>query len=300
MSVGHKLLDFFWKITDKVDTKRRASQKLPQGVTQITDIKYINDDNPMHTLDVYYPENTSRKLPVIFDIHGGGWLYGNKELNKNFCMHLAKEGFTVININYRLLQEARFPAPLQDVFAALNWLEKRCDDYFADLDNFFIAGDSAGGHLASLTMALQHNKELCEKWDLHTNIKIKAGGLICGAFELRKFIKLRNPIINAYGEYFLGKGFRDSEWVSKISFSGVYNGGIAPVYLASSKKDFLRKQTLNMAKFLEEHNHEYKLRFWDSKTKNKLTHVYQVIQPEYEESIITNKEMCDFFKSKLS
>ena len=65
------------------------------------------------------------------------------------------------------------------------------------------------------------------------------------------------------------------------------------------QKDFLRKQTLNMAKFLKNiiMNISSDSGF---KTKNKLTHVYQVIQPEYEESIITNKEMCDFFKSKLS
>ena len=73
MSVGHKLLDFL-KITDKVDTKRRASQKLPQGVTQITDIKYINDDNPMHTLDVYYPKTPPQIARILTYTAAAGFM----------------------------------------------------------------------------------------------------------------------------------------------------------------------------------------------------------------------------------
>lgn len=299
MSLGDKLIKYLWNITEKKDKKRMALLSLPDGVEEIKDIKYINDDNPMHLLDVYYPSGTTKKLPVIFDIHGGGWDYGTKELNKNFCMRLSLEGFTVVNINYRLISEVRFPAQLQDVFAALNWLEKRCDDYFADINNVFIVGDSAGGHLASFTMALEHNPELSEKWNLSANIKAKAGGLICGAFELQQYIKHKSFLINAYGEKFLGKDFRNSQWLPKVSFSGVYNGKMPPLYLSSSEKDFIKKQTKHMIKFLEENKLTYKYKIWDNNTKNKLTHVYQVIHPEYEESIITNKEMCDFFKQYI-
>lgn len=299
MTLGDKLIKLFWNITGKNDKKRIASQNPPPGVETITDIKYIIDDNPMHLLDVYYPEGSSKKLPVIFNIHGGGWDYGTKELNKYFCMHLALEGFTVININYRLISEARFPAQLQDVFAALNWLEKRCDDYYADINNVFIVGDSAGGHLASFTMALENNAELCQKWNLKTNIKARAGGFICGAFDLQRYIKMKNFLITAYGKKFLGNDFRKSEWLPKLSFSGVYNGKMPPVYLSSSQKDFLKNQTKNMIKFLKDNNQTFEYRIWDNNTKNKLTHVYQVIHPEYEESIITNKEMCNFFKKYI-
>lgn len=299
MGLGTKLIDLVWNLTEKKDRKRIAAQAPPEGVETIVDIKYINDDNPMHLLDVYYPIGTNKKLPVIFDIHGGGWDYGTKELNKYFCMNLALEGFVVININYRLISEARFPAQLQDVFAALNWLEKRGDDYFADLNNVFVVGDSAGGHLASFTMALQNNQELCEKWNLKTEIKIKAGGLICGAFDLQPYIKHKNFLINAYGEKFLGKDFRKSEWLPKLSFSGVYNGKMPPLFLSSSAKDFIKNQTVNMIKFLQANNETVKYKIWDKNTKNKLIHVYQVIYPQYEESIITSKEMCAFFKEYI-
>lgn len=299
MNLGSKLIHKYWKFIEKKDFQRMALQSPPEGVTVISDIQYVNDDNAAHLLDVYYPQGTSAPLPVIFVIHGGGWTYGNKELDKFMGMRIALDGFTVVNINYRLIQEARFPAQLQDVYAALNWLERRHDDYFADISNVFIVGDSAGGHLASLTLALEANTELAEKWQLRTDIKPRGGGLICGAFEFNFLLKLRNPVIKAYGKYFLGKEFRKSEWLPYLQFSAVYNGALPPVFLSSSEKDFIKSQTRKMAKFLDEHKQPYKLRLWDSATKNKLTHVYQVIYPEYEESVITNKEMTDFFKTLI-
>lgn len=299
MSVGQKLISWFWRNVERDDLERMSQQPFPGGVTVISDIAYINDNNPAHLLDVYYPEGTSAALPVIVVIHGGGWTYGNKELNKRLGMNLALAGFTVININYRLIQESRFPSQLQDVYSALNWLEKRKDDYFADINNVFVVGDSAGGHLASLTLALEGNPELAEKWQLGTDIKFRGGGLICGAFNFNSLLKLRNTVSKAFGEYFLGKDYKTSEWYPYLQFSEVYNGFLPPVFLSSSGKDFIRSQTKKMAKFLDEKNQPYKLRFWDNDTKNKLTHVYQVIFPYYEESVITNKEMTDFFKEQI-
>lgn len=299
MSVGQNLISRFWRNVEKDDMARMAKQPFPEGVTAITDIAYINDNNPAHLLDIYYPEGTKTALPVIVVIHGGGWTYGNKELNKRLGMNLSLAGFTVVNINYRLIQESRFPSQLQDIFAALNWLEKRKDDYFADTNNVFAIGDSAGGHLASLTLALEGNPELAAKWQLSTDIKFRGGGLICGAFNFNSLLKLRNPVSKAFGEYFLGKGYKKSEWYPYLQFSEVYNGFLPPVFLSSSSKDFIKSHTLKMAKFLDEKKQPYKIRFWDSKTTNKLTHVYQVTFPHYEESRITNKEMTDFFKTLM-
>lgn len=53
-------------------------------------------------LDVYRPKSVEGALPVIVDIHGGGWYYGDKELNKYYCMSLVKYGFAVVNVSYRL------------------------------------------------------------------------------------------------------------------------------------------------------------------------------------------------------
>ena len=297
MNIGKNIIKKFWNITEKSDKKRIAGQVPPKGIVCCNDLSYITDNNEMHLLDIYYPENTTKKLPVIFDIHGGGWAYGKKEINKHFCMHLAKEGFAVVNLNYRLITEARYPSQLQDIFEALNFLEENCEKYFLDLNNFFIAGDSAGGHLASLTMALQYNDELRKLWNIDTKINIVAGALICGFFDFEPVLKMKNLIVTAYGEMLIGKNFRDSELLPKLSFAGVFNGKMPPLYMISSEQDFIKNQTLSAAEFFDKYNIEYKLKFWQKQKTNKLTHVFNVINPDWEESKQTNKEICDFFKN---
>ena len=56
-------------------------------------------------LDVYRPKlNIKGKLPVIMSVHGGGWVYGDKDVYQWYCMNLAQRGFAVVNYSYRLAQ----------------------------------------------------------------------------------------------------------------------------------------------------------------------------------------------------
>lgn len=71
-------------------------------------------------------------LPVIVDVHGGGWVYGNKELNEYYCMELAKLGFVVCDINYRLCPVTDLKGQVQDVTAALQWIFDHIHQYGGD------------------------------------------------------------------------------------------------------------------------------------------------------------------------
>ncbi len=107
-----------------------------------------------------------KKLPVIIDIHGGGWMYGDKELYSHYNMALAGRGFAVVGMNYRLAPEDAFPAAFIDVNRAATWVAANAQKYSLDTDNVFILGDSAGGHLASWYCTLMSSKayrELYEK-----------------------------------------------------------------------------------------------------------------------------------------
>ena len=89
------VLKFFWKQNEKNDFKRISMQTPASGVKQKNNLPYLADDLEEHTLDIYYPENAAGKLPVIVDIHGGGWMAGSKEINKNYCLDLASRGYCV-------------------------------------------------------------------------------------------------------------------------------------------------------------------------------------------------------------
>jgi acetyl esterase/lipase len=113
------------------------------------------------TLDLYLPPASvrppARGFPLVVHIHGGGFLGGDKRFILPFVdwpgvlASLAARGYVVASINYRLSGEARFPAQAQDVKAAVRWLRLNAAKYAIDPDRAVTWGQSAGGHLASLT-----------------------------------------------------------------------------------------------------------------------------------------------------
>ena len=100
----------------RTDAKRDAGLTVPAGLTVCRDIPYRARATRQDMLAVYWPAAPQTPLPVIVSVHGGGYVYGSKEVYQYYCMSLAGQGFAVINFNYRLAPGARFPAQL----AALN------------------------------------------------------------------------------------------------------------------------------------------------------------------------------------
>ena len=113
-----------WASNRRRDAVRLASQPLPTGVEVLEGLPYLSGSHPMHTLNLYRPLGADGSLPVIVDIHGGGWMYGDRELNQAYCMYLASQGWAVMGMSYRLLPEVDLREQIQDVFASFHWLER--------------------------------------------------------------------------------------------------------------------------------------------------------------------------------
>ena len=90
------------KMFGEGDAKRDAGLKTPDDIIRYDDIRYGTEDDKLQMLDVYRPKGISGKLPVIMSVHGGGWVYGDKEVYQFYCMSLAQRGFAVVNYSYRL------------------------------------------------------------------------------------------------------------------------------------------------------------------------------------------------------
>ncbi|GAO50370.1 hypothetical protein G7K_4497-t1 [Saitoella complicata NRRL Y-17804] len=128
-------------------------------------------------LDVIAPRGRAKKAPVVLWIHGGGWVQGSKEDPYAFPYILARQGIVVVRMNYRKPPSYPLPAALVDVRRALRWIHQQIEAFGGDPEWISIAGDSAGGHLASLAASgLAHLKE---EGDDEPEIKLKAAVLIC-------------------------------------------------------------------------------------------------------------------------
>jgi acetyl esterase len=95
---------------------------------------------------------SAARLPVLLYLHGGGFTIGDLETHDSLCRQLsARSGAAVLALDYRLAPEYRFPAAVDDAWAALDWLHAHADSLGLDGSRLGVGGDSAGGTLAAVT-----------------------------------------------------------------------------------------------------------------------------------------------------
>jgi arylformamidase len=115
------------------------------------DIPYSDSGNQRHALDIYTPEKASaEKLPVIFWIHGGGWVVGDKDDVGLKPKALTERGFVFVSTGYRLLPEVSMEELIGDVAKSLGWVHRNIALHGGDPNRIIVGGHSAGAQLAAL------------------------------------------------------------------------------------------------------------------------------------------------------
>jgi acetyl esterase/lipase len=131
---------------------RLPSMQLDSGIEAHKDIAYREgpaDEAAKHKLDVY-AQKDKRDAPVLFFIHGGAWRTGDRAQYVPLGNRYAREGYVIVVPSYRLAPKYPHPAQIEDVAAAFAWTVKHVGEYGGDTNRIFVAGHSAGGHLAAL------------------------------------------------------------------------------------------------------------------------------------------------------
>lgn len=120
----------------------------PTDFKVFKNLAYVPGGHERQKLDIYVPNEGSGPFPLIVWIHGGAWKQGSKD----GCVPLPwiQKGYVVASIDYRLSQDAKFPAQIEDCKTAVRWLRAHATQYHIDRDRVIAWGDSAGGHLAAL------------------------------------------------------------------------------------------------------------------------------------------------------
>jgi acetyl esterase len=108
---------------------------------------------------VYSPPGAQQNLPVVVFFHGGGWVVCTLETHDPYCRALAMEaGVRVVSVDYRLAPEHKFPAGVEDCFAATEWVLAHVSELGGDASRVFVGGDSAGAALAAVVALLLRDR----------------------------------------------------------------------------------------------------------------------------------------------
>lgn len=122
-------------------------QRRTRCVTKVRDLSYGPES--AHRVDIYRGPQISTLRPVLIHLHGGGFVSGGKSRESVALLnHLATRGWLCLSANYRLRADGQHPNPLIDTKRLIVWIRENSDSFGADPSQVFLAGCSAGGHLA--------------------------------------------------------------------------------------------------------------------------------------------------------
>jgi acetyl esterase/lipase len=113
--------------------------------------------------DVFLPSSHHTPVPVVIWLHGGGWRFGDRRLAPDLASFSRHSGLAVVSIDYRLSDEARFPAPVEDVKTAVRWVRSVASRFGFDERNIGLWGSSAGAHLAACAALSSENEFLSDE-----------------------------------------------------------------------------------------------------------------------------------------
>lgn len=287
-----------------------TTQNLLDSYTDIiSDIPYIDDGNENHMLDLYGTSNISENTPVVVEVHGGGFIGGNKTTNKEHSILFANSGFEVVTPDYVKLPDNSFVDAVQDLFAAYQWVADQADTYHFDLNNIFLDGDSAGGYYVLLTQAIWNSPELQEYFGV-TVPNYNFSAIITSApeynlYDTQKLIdKDGNAVVKGPAGYTASsigaKYLYDDDLMKHLYFANYVDPSIFEgCYVCSTPSDTMtRESTLEFTNWLDEADVSFTFADYEDQGSG-LMHVFNIGHPTFPESVQANNDMIAYMQSLI-
>jgi acetyl esterase/lipase len=134
----------------------------------VEEFQYADRETGPLRLRVFRPTGAVRHAVAVLHLHGGAWRVGTPAMLDSRSTLLAARGYTVIQVQYRLLGQAAWPAPITDLRSALRWVAGHADDLGVRPDAIVLWGHSAGAHIALTTAATVSDESLDHAGDDRT------------------------------------------------------------------------------------------------------------------------------------
>jgi len=173
------------------------------------DIYFANENNPGYRI---ITKRKSAKKPVVIFISGGAWIIGYKAWGAFMGMLLCNLGIIFVSPDYRNFPQARISNMVEDVSRAVEWVFKNIDKYGGDINNIYLCSQSAGGHIATLTLLqrayyIEANKNNNNNISKFKNIKRFHSELNWKPTDLKGFFGIASPFnLVEMKEYFDERG----------------------------------------------------------------------------------------------
>ncbi len=210
----------------------------PSGLTsyavdqKVENIVYTSPEWPEPLeADLYLPKKRGLR-PVVLMIHGGGWANRSRDDMDGISRKLMQQGYAVLNVNYRFAPRYTYPAQLNDMQQALEWISENANRYRLDLERVNTWGYSSGAHLAALVGGIDNNAYLSGETTPIPRIRsVVAGGI---PSDLRKYTD--SPIVM---RFMGGDNHEMPERYAEASPAFHVSSDDPPVFLYHGKLDFL-------------------------------------------------------------
>ena len=264
-----------------------------EGLREYRDVAYNNRSGKELLMDIFEPiVEKGTELPVIVNIHGGGLIGGSKNLSVGFCRQLAKRGYLVFSLEYRLIPAIRVYEQFDDVCSGMDCVGRKLVDFDVDFTRMYMVAESAGAYLATYVAAMKKSEALQNAIGYQpTNMVFKAMGLISGMFYTT-----RKDMLGC----FLSRSIygNDARSIAMAEYTNPEHpeiiNNIPPCYLITSKADMLERYTLDFAGELGNKGIEHYLRHMGSDPK--LLHAFPVLNPTLPESERVIDEIVSWFE----
>ena len=262
------------------------------------DIPYINDRNYNHKFDIYFAKEDGYKDCLIFDIHGGFFIFGNHSNSYPYAIEFLKNGFDFCSLDYIPNTGRRDNLDLvKDCIANIRYVLTHREELGIRTNNFVITGDSAGGYLALFVSMVLTNDALREKLGIgKLDINLLGTLLTCPVYDLVNCG--RTTMTNSGLKRIFGPKYKDLEWFKVMSPKTYINEFKLPLFLSTCKNDFIRNESESLNEDCKNRKEKYVYLDLDSDNE-KVAHVHNVVSPELEESKQVNEAMMKFINELL-
>ena len=272
----------------------KVSPKVKFEVEDMLNNPYMNRDEVPLAMDIFrpvVPENT--ELPVIVYIHGGGLVLGDRRMSRPYGRALASRGYLVFSIEYRLAPRANACEQLDDVCAGMDYIGRRLVEFNVDFTRVFLTAESAGAYLAIYVAAMKNSRKLQDAIGYKpTRMVFKALGLHCGMFYTDRC----DPIGWLLEDQFFGDKMADDNFKQYLDpENDEILRNLPPVFLTTSRGDFLNNYTLMYHEALKNAERESHLVYYGD---NDLGHAFVATSPHKATSIDATDKMVDYFEIK--